>query len=69
MVGNLVKELNIPKTFVLSKRGHVTMVKFREKSLELMNAKLKYLKEMLSKHFCFQRGSVAERSGCTSRSD
>ena len=44
MVGNLVKELNIPKTLVLKERGLVTSVKCRETCLELMNEKLKYFK-------------------------
>ena len=53
MVGNLVKELNIPKTFVLRKRGHVTMVKFRETCLELINAKLKYFKREVKQALSF----------------
>ena len=44
MVGNPVKELNIPKTLVPRERGHVTTAKFRETCLELINAKLKYFK-------------------------
>ena len=55
MVGNLVKELNILKTFVLRKRGHVTMAKFRETSLELMNAKLKYVKRDVKQAFLLSR--------------
>ena len=52
MVGNPVKELNIPKTLVLRERGHVTTVKFRDMS-GADERERKVLKGGLGKHLAF----------------